>query len=67
MADWVCAECENVEIRDINAPGYEEWSRRFIAAHMATHDEHLAQHGGDREVTRRWLRFPALHTALTRR
>jgi len=65
MADWRCAECVSVEIRGIDAPGHEEWSRRFIAAHMATHDEQLAEHGGDRATMRRRLRMPAVHAALT--
>lgn len=65
MADWRCAECENVEIRGIDAPGHEDWSRRFIAEHMAIHDEQLVDdHGGDRTALRRRLRTPAVHAAL---
>lgn len=64
MADWMCAECESVEIRGIDVPGHEQWSQDFIAAHMAEHDMHLLEHGGDHAAMRTRLRRPALHAAL---
>jgi hypothetical protein len=65
MADWKCPHCLNVEIRGIDAPGHEEWSQNYIAAHEATHAEHLDEHQGDVDALHLRLQSPALHAALT--
>ncbi|MFE2998653.1 hypothetical protein ACFXG4_27080 [Nocardia sp. NPDC059246] len=64
MADWKCLTCNAFEIWGIDAPGYEESSSVMIAAHEATHADHLVEHDGDTDALRLRLQNPSLYAAL---
>jgi hypothetical protein len=70
---WKCPDCDNVPYRgheiwlheDEDHPS-NDWTRQYIAHHMAVHDENCENmYGGNRNVLRFALKYPNAHRAVT--